>query len=951
MGVKFGIVRGRYLFCMEVEVLRVNRYVVIDLETTGNTSKTDERIIQFAAVVIEEGKIVHTYSTFLYPEKPIPVFITELTGINDEMVADAPLFENIANEVLELLKDSYFVAHNVQFDLNFLHHEFNRIGIECGVYRTIDTVELARILLPTLDSYKLGDLALHFAFSHENPHQADSDALVTGELLLTLIEKLEMLPVTTLKQLQTLSRQLQSDIYDLLSSVLIEKMLKINDDERNYDIYRGIAIKKRTFDMGFDEESVPDFSTFKEETLPVIMSENMDKYEERHGQLQMMDIVNDSFSHNQTSIIEAGTGIGKSLAYLFPAAFFAKKSENPVVISTQTTQLQHQLVEKDIPLLKSILPFSCEVALIKGRHHYLCLSKFEHVLQEEDTNYDTVLTKAQILVWLTETEVGDVDELNLPTGGKLLWNRICSSAYHHTAKQNPWHSRCFYQRAIHRLFVADLIITNHALLLTDLSDEGLLSSYEYVVLDEAHHIEEVASRLMGDTFYAKQLHQLLTRIGTLDQRELLWKLKEAWCDNAYSAQFGQVDTLVRDVKLESDDLFRLLHAYVLHRNKKQLAQDINRMTYRYDPQKESSTRWSIIVEVANRVYSLLNDLLQKMSDLESIVMADRVHRMKQVEFLQISDSLTELKEGLKVLLLTESSGVTWMEIEAKGTFHSLVLYSQPIDVSHELVTRFFAKKKSVLLTSATLTVNDSFDYLLKSLGLNGIKGTKISIPSPFQYEQLVHMYVPSDIPAIKDVSQEEYISTVAHYLAQLAEVTEGKMLVLFTATDMLKKTYHMMKGFNQMEDFVLLAQGVNSSSRMRLTKHFQQFKKAILFGTTSFWEGIDVPGEDLSCLVMVRLPFAPPDAPISEMKMKVIKQEGGNPFKEYSLPQAIIRFKQGFGRLIRTKEDKGAFIVLDKRITSSYYGKNFIQSIPRIPLYELEMDEIIQAVREDSNLK
>jgi ATP-dependent DNA helicase DinG len=934
---------------MEVEVLRVmNRYVVIDLETTGNASKTDERIIQFAAVVIEEGKVVHTYSTFLYPEKPIPVFITELTGIDDAMVADAPLFKDIAEEVLDLLKDSYFVAHNVQFDLNFLHHEFNRIGLQCGAYRTIDTVELARILLPTIDSYKLSDLSTQFGFSHENPHQADSDALVTGELLLTLMKKIEALPITTLKQLQALSRHLKSDIYDLISSVLIRKMLCVNEDDKYYDIYRGIAIKKRTFDMQFDEENIPDFLTFKEGQLRAIMSARMEGYEERKGQLKMMDIVDETFTSKSISVIEAGTGIGKSLAYLLPAAFFAKKSENPVIISTQTTQLQHQLVEKDIPLMKEIVPFSFEVALIKGRHHYLCLYKFEHSLQEEDTNYDTILTKAQILVWLTETETGDVDELNLPTGGRLLWNRICSDAYNHTAQQNPWHSRCFYQRAIHRLFVADLIVTNHALLLTDLSEEGLLSSYEYVVLDEAHHVEEVASRLTGVTFQAKQLNQLLTRIGTLDQRELLSRLKEEWCGSAYATHFRQVDTLVRDVKLESDDLFRLLHAYVLYKNKKQLAMDINRMTYRYDGKKESATRWSIIVEVANRVYTLLQQLLQKMDDMKSFVMTEDVHQVKQLEFMRIFDSLSEMKEVLHRLLLVENTDVTWMEVEAKGTFHSTILYSQPTDVSHELATRFFTKKKSVVLTSATLTVNDSFQYMLESLGLEELQGTTISIPSPFPYDKLVHMYVPTNIPTVKDVSQEEYVSIVAHYLAELAEVTEGKMLVLFTATDMLKKTYQMMKDLDSMKDFVLLAQGVNSGSRTRLTKHFQQFKKAILFGTTSFWEGVDVPGEDLSCLVMVRLPFAPPDAPVSAVKMDNIKREGGSPFKEYSLPQAIIRFKQGFGRLIRTKEDKGTFVVLDKRIVSAYYGKNFIQSIPRIPVHELEMKEIITSIRKEN---
>lgn len=915
----------------------MNRYVVVDLETTGNAAKGGvDKITELAAVVIENGEVHEIFSTFLNPEKPIPPFISELTGIHDEMVQRAPLFRDIAPMIVELLENSYFVAHNVHFDWNFLQEELKNAGYMPPSCPAIDTVELARILLPTSDSYKLGDLAKYFELNHEKPHRADSDAMVTAELFLNLCDKLNDLPLITLQSLYQLSKGFKSDLEELLSFYILNKA-EHDPNKQQYDIHRSIALRKNTYAVNLGEKENISFSMFSK-TMAARLKREMPMFEEREGQSMMMQEVYEAFTNARFSLIEAGTGTGKTLAYLIPALFYAYEKEQPVVISTQTVQLQQQILEKEIPLLKRILPFPFEAALIKGRKHYICLHKFEHALSEEDTNYDSILTKAEILVWLLQTETGDVDELNLPSGGRLLWERICSDA---NMPGKQWSTRCFYQRAKHRVYFADIIITNHALLFHDLNhEESLLSSYEYVVLDEAHHIEEVSSHALGEQFSCLHFQLLLSRIGTLETDDVLTKLYETMDQYHFASlsAFKQINKALKDIKFESDELFRMLRSFLFDRQKHQTEGNI-RLVYRYDIQKERGKLWKAITEAADRLSYSLRGVLQQFQEQEVIIEKRMKASVIAEEFRDLIQSLEEFRSTLVHLLLDEQSdGVTWMEAEAKGTLHSTVIYKQPIDVSEMLADQLFAKRKSVILTSATLTVNGTFDYMIETLGLSDFHPSAMSVPSPFSYEQQVQMMIPTDVPNIKHVSQEEYVQAIAAQISAIAKAANGRMLVLFTSYEMLRQTYAIVKENEALQEFAILAQGANSGSRVRMTKNFQQFEKAILFGTNSFWEGIDIP---LSCLVIVRLPFMPPDHPVMAARAAKLKATGKNAFLTLSLPQAVIRFKQGFGRLIRTKEDKGLFFVLDRRITTTFYGSKFTSSIPEIPVYEKPLEQLL----------
>ncbi|HYK73447.1 MAG TPA: exonuclease domain-containing protein, partial [Pseudoneobacillus sp.] len=461
-----------------------NKFVVIDLETTGNSAKKGDRIIQFAAVVIENGKVVETFSSFVNPKIKIPIFIEELTGINDAMVNEAPFFEDLAPKVQSLLEDAYFVAHNVLFDLSFLQEELIMANEEGFFGPVIDTVEMARFLFPTIDSYKLSDLAIQLGYDHERPHQADSDAEVTADLLLHFLNIMLDIPFTTCKQLSELSGGLKSDI-QLLFEDVIELKGKTNEEWPNHlEMVNGLVLHKKP--------EVEDFQLDNVDGEKLIFPNNegkekqflhaFDHFQKRIGQFEMMNEVYDSFTNQHHLVLEAGTGIGKTLGYLYPAAYFSKITKNKVIISTYTTQLQSQLILNDIPLLNQTLPFDINIAVLKGKTHYLSLSKFEESLHEIEDNYDSCLTKMQILIWLLTTETGDVDELNLSSGGQIYWNRIKHGQ--HTISENvQWRENDFYLRSKRKVENADLIITNHSLLLSDLTQfHHSLPNIDYIVL-------------------------------------------------------------------------------------------------------------------------------------------------------------------------------------------------------------------------------------------------------------------------------------------------------------------------------------------------------------------------------------------------------------------------------------------------------------------------------------
>ncbi|MCM3566816.1 ATP-dependent DNA helicase DinG [Neobacillus mesonae] len=930
----------------------LNKFVVIDLETTGNIPKKGDKIIQFAAVVVEDGMITEQFSSLINPQKPIPMFIEELTGINDEMVKNAPLFSEIASKVESLLESAYFVAHNVLFDLSFIQEELLQAGYEGFYGSVLDTVELARILYPTADGYKLSDLAEKENLQHDRPHQADSDAEVTAELLLIFLKRLSSLPRITLEQLFPLSGGLKSDLHQLL-----DEMLETLDEQgqklsKGIEIFNNLALKKS---LSHNVESLEDENYFypkNNQDKVNILKKGYELFENRTGQLKMMDTVFHAFQREKHVLIEAGTGVGKSLGYLFPAAYFSRQEhKKPIVISTYTIQLQEQLLKKEIPLLAKLLPFNVDAVLLKGRSHYIDLEKFYQTLFDEEDNYDTTLTKMQILVWLTETETGEKDELNLSSGGLIFWEKIRSGPAVFS-KKHDWLEKDFYLKAKKKAENADIIITNHPLLLTDLKENGsVLPEYNFVILDEGHHFEKTASQFFGASLDYFAIRLLMGKFGLVDQPHLFYELEEVikTISDRMNGPFDSIklNQLILDLTYEIDEFFKLVVLFA----KRNLgaAERYYRAKVRFSKSAGGKEGRALFIS-AERISFLLKDIQTAIKERLDWITNEKksLSTIQENKLEEIHLFLSELEELRKTVIdcfIKDSNDVKWIEIDLRSPQNVTTFVTRPLVVADKLKELFFSIKKSVVITSASLTVNQSFGYILKELGLNSETTEQLMITSPFDYKNQVKLLIPKDMPEINAVPLDEFVITLTEHIISLAEAAKGRMLLLFTAYDMLKKTYELIKESGFLHDYVIMAQGISSGSPARLTRNFKRYEKAILLGTSSFWEGVDIPGEDLSILCIVRLPFSPPDEPLTEAKSKLISMRGGNPFTEYSLPEAVLRFKQGFGRLIRTERDKGIVVVLDKRIITTKYGSSFLASIPPVSVQKGPIDELVNIIK------
>ncbi|MCY9198045.1 ATP-dependent DNA helicase DinG [Bacillus atrophaeus] len=917
------------------------RFVVIDVETTGNSPKKGDKIIQIAAVVIENGQITERFSKYINPNKSIPFFIEQLTGITNSMVENEQPFEAVAEEVFQLLDGAYFVAHNIHFDLGFVKYELNEAGFRLPDCEVLDTVELSRIVYPGFEGYKLTELSEELQLKHENPHRADSDAEVTGFIFLKIIDKLQRLPLPTLKQLRRLSQHFISDLTLLLDTFIFERE---KAEAPGYVKFASFSIREPEAETGgsHNDQFPSDVDMWNNESGKSL-SDLLPRYEKREGQTIMMNEVRTAFANREHALIEAAPGIGKTIGYLVPAALFAKKSKKPVVISTYSTLLQQQILNKELPVVQRMFPFSVTAAILKGQSHYLCLHKFEHILHEEDDNYDAVLTKSQLLVWLTETDTGDVAELNLPSGGRTLWERMAHDEESVKINRKERISG-FYERAQHKAMQSDLIVTNHALLLTDeVSRKKRLPESGALIIDEAHHFERAASEHLGIRVTYIGLHAKLSQLGTLNQRGLLKRMRRLFQTHHLPVDsFFEMDEWLQYIQAESDAFFSSVHSFVKRRKPKD---DMNRLVFNLN-KKSQDNSWPTLSDGAERLCSMLMHVHQQFEGQMELMDKKLTNMKSGAAFLadEYRKSMQSLKEYCHTLtrLFFESdeNEAVWIEIDAKGAKNAVAIYAQPLDPGELLADQFFARKNSVVLTSATLTVEGSFQYIIERLGLGDFYPRTVKIESPFSYDDRMKVIIPKEMRSVQDAGQTEVAQDTAHYIQMMGKEAQPKILVLFTSHEMLKKVHHELKHSPAFSGVQLLAQGITGGSPGKLMKTFKASKQAILLGTNHFWEGVDFPGDELSTVIIARLPFRSPDNPLHAAKCEQARKNGKNPFQTVSLPEAVLTFRQGVGRLLRTAGDKGTIVILDRRIKTAGYGRLFLEALPTSSVFELTDREL-----------
>ena len=932
-------------------------FLVLDLETTGLDPKTDKIIEIGAALHTRKGK-QEEFSQLVNPGIPIPRFITELTGITSQMVQnkDVPTIQEALGELKKFLakeleksgstvkiKDLPIVGHNVGFDLSFLQKE--------GAYKEnpgIDTYDVASVILPGEGRYNLRALGQVLGVPRRATHRALDDALVTLSILKIMYDKVLQLPLPTLVELVRLSKSIDWKGALPFQWALEERK---NGGTTSADTpYQNPLlsqspppesdpIQPKEKIEGLDLEEV---SAVLEPGGP--FHKKFPDYENRSEQLEMLRTCARAISEGRHYLIEAGTGIGKSLAYLIPAALWSSKNQHRVVISTNTINLQDQLISKDIPLLLQTLNLDCKAAVLKGRSNYLCPHHLESLRKSKPKNVDEMRVLGKILVWLEYSQTGDRGEINLNgQRERRVWNRI-SADHEDCSTENCLKrtgGRCPFYQARQRAHSSHIIVVNHALLLADVATGyRILPEYDTLVIDEAHHLESATTNALS--FYTSQslLRRSLDTLGDENKGILNWILSLGK-ENLSPSESGSLNQLVQSMisrsfktKSRMDDVFRIMQGFL---DRSPAAKRKSRYTIQLRFQSQNSPEsfggilrsgsdWDELEASWDHARQSLFGLLEDIQKLwEAINEILGKNRDTQPQFEAVLNDLREASRELYEMYVNldnmvfepDPNMIYW--IESNPQYPAVAIQAAPLHIGTLMENYIWFEKRTVILTSATLTTAGSFQYIQNRLQAQDAE--TLSLGSPFDYQNAALLYLVEDIPEPSDYrGHQQYIN---QGLISLCKATGGRTLVLFTSYSQLQKTAQAITGPLAQEGIIVYEQGSGPSPHTLLTS-FRNADQAVLLGTRAFWEGIDIPGPDLSVLVIAKLPFQVPSDPIVAARSETYQDS----FQNYMLPEAILSFRQGFGRLIRSKQDIGVVAILDKRLLSKTYGDLFLSSLP-----------------------
>jgi DNA polymerase III epsilon subunit family exonuclease len=867
--------------------------VSLDLEATG-LSASVEHVIEIGAVKFRGHQVLGRYHTLVNPGVRLPPMIRRLTGIADQDLERAPRLRSILPELRAFIGDADLLAHGAGYDITFLETTLGNGALRGR--RVFDSIEVARVVAPSAPSYSLGRLCELVNLQHPRAHHALEDAEATFRVFLALADMASQLPLETLERLRELSAPTDHSLRTFFHDIVVPRS--------------GGAEARHPAPLGGPPSAPP-------AKMPPLEVEDLVRllgpegplaaepgWELREAQLEMCRAVGQAFERRLNLVVEAGTGTGKSLAYLVPALAHAASRRRQVYISTYTINLQEQLLHKDLPLAARILGIPLRAVLLKGRAHYLSRLRWQQLLlgteggrtaadtELEGINPDELLIfKLKVTVWLDRTATGDRDELRLFGQEERIWRAVASEwadCPSSTCLVGP--SPCFYHLSRQRAGAADVVVVNHALLLADAFNEReALAAVRCLVLDEAHHLEEAATR--GLTTEAREddvLQALALAAGVLPR------------GTGPGTELRRLEASVRElfesVRMAGRAVWGLETGRELTIDAASWSQD-----------------WMLaVIAAADRT----RDGVRALPTPQAAVVAPRLATL------------------LEMLTPGQKGRVVWFSF---GRDSRTSVRSAPVDVGSALQEAVFDDRDSIVLTSATLTVEGGFDYFCGRIGLPASRLVEIVLPSPFDFLEQALLCLPDDIPSPGEAGFEDSLVEV---IVGAALRLRGRTLVLFTSTEQLNNVSARVRDRLSIEGIEVLAQGRGSGSRRNLTERFASLPEAVLCGTNSFWEGLDLPGNSLACVVIVRLPFSPPSDPVFRARSEHLRDA----FLQLALPEAVLRLKQGFGRLIRRATDRGAVVIFDRRVSTRGYGKHFLAALPECSSFSGPASEIPDAI-------
>ena len=895
-------------------------FIAFDLETTGLDAATDE-IIEIGIARFVEGELVEQYQSLIKPPIPIPPEISQLTGIDPEDVEDQPRIQDLVADIASFFGDSPVVAHNVQFDRSFLakHHSLER-------NLAIDTVELASIMLPASPRYNLSTLATVMGIKLERAHRAFDDALATGLLYWQLWQRACQLPTNLLREIIQASGSHSWELREVFQAALQEGLHENGlRQARNPFVPERLDAKPLDISQAGHRPLEPEAveQVFGERGK---LAECHRAYEKRDQQLQMAREVMRAFNQGEHLMIEAGTGTGKSIAYLAPAALWALANGQRVTVSTQTINLQEQLLKNDVPLVRAIAGEELRAALMKGRGNYLCPRRLTTLRRRKPANLEELRTLAKILVWLEHSSSGDRGEINLRHGEWSVWKRLSAEDEDCTTFvcATQMAGACPYYKARAKAEAAHIVITNHALLIADARiDNRVLPDYHHLVVDEAHHLEEAITNGMSRRIGQQLIMTRLRELGNAN-RGAFGAFLSAARDNIPRQDLDRLEHFITNISAALEEMQGEIRRYfrALHDFSKNSGGDRRYAKRLLDAQRDSGS----FVSVQSAWGRLARYFLDVTDALERLCQAlPRYARYEPPQFDDYSSEiraqwrfLSEMHEHLERFTNDPDANSVYGVI-AGDKPERLQIQLSPLHVGPMMDEYLNRRMESIILTGATLTTQGNFAHIARRLYADDYRA--VALESPFNYEESTLLYVPTDMP--EPSQRRDYQRMVERGIIALGAELEGRMMVLFTSYAQLRETSRAVTPRLSLGDIVVFDQSFGGS-RDALLESFKKADKAVLMGTRSFWEGVDIPGDDLNALIIARLPFAVPSDPVFAARSETYS----NSFQEYAVPEAIVRFRQGFGRLIRSRRDRGVVAIFDSRVINKRYGGDFLESLP-----------------------
>jgi len=885
-------------------------YVAIDLETTGLDPARDA-IIEVAAVTFRGNDVIEEFTSLVNPLRDIPPFVSQLTGITDAMVADAPSLFSLRARLKSKLGDHIIVGHNVEFDLGFLREATLAYG-----NRRIDTVTLASILVPEAGRFSLGALAdyLNFPSAGGDSHRALADAVQTVELFLALRERALTLSLVQLEEIVSAGQRLGWPETTFFEDVLAERARHAFEGSEMRArgqlprLYRAPKLEGQAL-VPAEQPAPLDTAWITSLIRPGgHFGRAFPGFEHRPQQVDMLRAVAEAFNEGRHVLVEAGTGTGKSLGYLLPAAFWATENGRRVVISTNTINLQDQLVNKDVPALRDTMNLDLRVAVRKGRSNYLCTRLFQQ---------------------MRRAGPGSADEMT------------CTSDQ--CAAEN-----CPLHIARRRAELAHLVVVNHSLLLADLSTNGMvLPEYTDLIIDEAHHLEAAVTD--GLSFRAdRRFLETILEEASRPRAGLVANAQQRVTAVAPRENAAAIDALAERLRADAaaaisqtQDFFTTLDFFLRgqERERTQFASQL-RLTAAVRTQPD----YHLIEEgwtPLDRLYAVIGRDFQKLSqaiaDLGHMVDIEGEDELRAA-LASNGQTLEEARANIDALVAQPNAEMIYWAEQYKD---NISLRSAPLHVGPLVDKHIFQSKETVVLTSATLRTagygrtESTFNYLRERLHAH--EADELAVGSPFDYKNSTLLYLVTDIP---EPNQPGYQRILEQAIIDTAVTLGGRTLVLFTANNHLNQTAAAIDSQLARHNITTLAQGGGASRQQLLEQFRREGGRNVLLGTRSFWEGVDVPGPALTALLIAKLPFDVPTDPIFAARSETYE----NPFFEYSIPEAVLRFRQGFGRLIRRGSDEGIVICLDKRLLTKRYGELFLEALPACTVVRQRADRIEELV-------